>query len=235
MVRTELITKSPLRILEKSTHGGVTQGGIGVIAGPKGTGKTACLVHIATDQLLQEKHVIHISFSPEPTHIVAWYEEIFTEISRRCKLDNAMDIHDEIIKNRIVMNFKHGATQWPRIEKSLKTLIDTSHFSANVIVVDGYDFSAATPEDFHHFKKFGQENGFSIWFSATPPGAMGPVTREQADHYLAPFLDDISVLILLTDRGSYIHLELLKDHENRAVADMHLKLDPQILLIAEEE
>jgi hypothetical protein len=235
MVRAELVKRSPLRIMENSTHGGVTAGSIGVIAGPKGTGKTACLVHIATDQLLQDKHVIHISFSPEPTHIVAWYEEIFTEITQRYHLDGAMDVHDDIIKNRIVMNFKQDGVQWPRIEKGLRTLIDSSHFSADTIVVDGYDFDKATAEEFSQFKKFARESGFSFWFSATPKGSNGAVSREQAEQCLSRFMDDIAVLILLTDRGSYIHLELIKDHENKAVEDMHLKLDPQILLIAEEK
>ena len=62
MIKKELITKSPLRILEQSIHGGIGKGNIAILAAPKGLGKTACLVHIATDQLLQGKHVIHVSF-----------------------------------------------------------------------------------------------------------------------------------------------------------------------------
>ncbi len=45
MVKSELINRSPLRILEKSIQGGVGKGNIGVIASRKGVGKTACLVH----------------------------------------------------------------------------------------------------------------------------------------------------------------------------------------------
>ena len=46
MIKKELISKSPLRILEKSIHGGVGKGNLGVIAARKGIGKTACLVHM---------------------------------------------------------------------------------------------------------------------------------------------------------------------------------------------
>ena len=54
MVKRELLKKSPLRKLDESLHGGVGVGNIGVIASRRGIGKTACLVHIATDKLMAE-------------------------------------------------------------------------------------------------------------------------------------------------------------------------------------
>ena len=63
MIQSELIARSPLRILERSTRGGLGKGKIGAIAARRGVGKTACLVHIATDQLLRGKQVVHVSFA----------------------------------------------------------------------------------------------------------------------------------------------------------------------------
>ena len=51
---------------------------------------------------------------------------------------------------------------------------------------------------------------------------------------LSPILEDIAILILLEPREDYIHLKLVKDHEITTSEDLHLKLDPQILLIAEK-
>ena len=70
MVKSELIKRSPLRVFEKSINGGLGKGNLGVLASRKGVGKTACLVHIATDQLFNDKHVIHVSFSSRVDHIV---------------------------------------------------------------------------------------------------------------------------------------------------------------------
>ena len=81
MVKAELIKRSPLRILEKSTHGGLGKGNLGVITARRGVGKTAFLVHLATDQLFQDKPVIHVSFSTSTNHIIDWYEDIFKEIA----------------------------------------------------------------------------------------------------------------------------------------------------------
>ena len=132
MVRKELVKRSPLRILEQSTRGGVGKGNIGVIAGRKGLGKTACLVHIATDQLFLGKHVIHLSFSGNINHIVTWYEDIFQEISRRYKLDCVMDVHDDIIRNRIVMNFEQGNVGIKKIENNIRLLMEKGNFSVEI-------------------------------------------------------------------------------------------------------
>ncbi len=155
--------------MRKSTHGGVGKGNIGVIAARKGVGKTACLVHIATDQLFQEKHVIHVSFASDTSHIVAWYEDIFEEIARRYKLDNAMEVHDDIIKNRVIMNFRQDGVAADQVNKSIFSMIKEGHFSADSVIIDGYDFSKITKDEFASFKKLAEQLQIEIWFSVTLP------------------------------------------------------------------
>jgi len=210
----------------------VGKGNIGVIAARKGIGKTACLVHIATDQLFQGKHVIHLSYSGNTGHIVRWYEDIFQEIARRYKLDCAMDVHDDIIRNRLVMNFEQAGVTVEKIENNVRTLIEKGNFSVETIVVDGYDFTAATAGEFSKFRRFARDNGFELWFSVTlKEDAIG---TNRVPRVLSPFLNDIAILICLQPRGDFIHLDLVKDHDDAMVSDMNLKLDPRILLIAEE-
>ena len=57
----QLNSVSPLRVFEDSINGGLGKGNLGVIVSKKGVGKTACLVHIATDKLFKGEHVIHVS------------------------------------------------------------------------------------------------------------------------------------------------------------------------------
>lgn len=234
MVRAELVKRSPVRLLERSTNGGLGAGNLGVIVGPKGVGKTACLVHIATDQLLQGKHVIHVSFRSDTSHILAWYEDIFSEIARRYSLDGAMDVHDAIICSRIVMNFRQDGVHWPQVEKSIRTLMHSSRFSTDAIVVDGYDFSIASPEEVQGVRRFAAEAGLEFWFSASTAEATQQ-SPKAVPGYLEPFLAQIAIVIRLINRGDHVHLELVKDHDNTPVSDLHLKLDPRILLLAEEE
>ena len=165
MIRNELVKRSPLRILENSIHGGLAKGHIGVIAAPKGVGKTACLVHIATDQLLEGKHVIHVSFASDTKHIITWYEDIFEEIAKRNNLDSATDVHDEIIRNRVIMNFRQDRVSAVQMLKSVRSMIKDANFNADVVIIDGYDFAKSDAREIAGFKQFAEETGLAIWFS----------------------------------------------------------------------
>ena len=231
MIRNELVKRSPLRILQQSMHGGgLGKGNIGVIAAPKGVGKTACLVHLATDELLDGRHVIHVSFAADTRHIITWYEDIFDEIAKRYHLDGAKDVHDDIIKHRVIMNFRQDGVSAPQVQRSVRSMIKDGNFNAEVVFVDGYDLAKADSEEFGSFKRFAEEAKIEIWFSASvQKSAPQPVPA-----FIERFINHIAVFIVLEPCGNYINLKLVKDHENVPVNDLHLKLDPHILLIAEE-
>ena len=235
MLPEELISRSPLRILEKSTHGGVGKGNIGVIAARKGVGKTACLVHMAIDRLFQNKHVIHVSFAADTSHIVTWYEEIYLEIRKRYNLEETESLHDKLTQNRVIMNFRQNSSGVSRIRSAILAMVNDGHFCADLIVVDGYDFSSISPEEFAVLKEMAEDLDTELWFSATIHRESEEVDETGIPAPLSPFKDSVAILIRLEPRREYIHLHLLKDHEILPAADdLHLKLDPQLLLIAEE-
>jgi KaiC/GvpD/RAD55 family RecA-like ATPase len=234
MIKNELIKKSPLRILEKSIHGGIGKGNIGIISARKGIGKTACLVHIATDQLLQGKHVIHVSFCSDAKHIVSWYEDIYNEIARRNSLTGAMDVHDDIIKNRVIMNFKQDDTHIDKIQKNISLFLKNNNFPVDTLVIDGYNFNKASPEDFKEFRRLAQENNLELWFSASIVEKTAFDSRKDIPETLKPFVEDIAILITLEPKDDFVRLTLIKDHDAIIHSDLHLKLDPEILLIAED-
>jgi hypothetical protein len=234
MVKQELISRSPLRILEQSTHGGVGRGNIGVIAAPKGVGKTACLVHLATDRLFQDKHIIHVSFADSTDHIIAWYEDIFQEIAQRYNLDNAMDVHDALVRNRIIMNFIQNGVHIGQIEKSVRSLIANTAFNADAIIIDGYDFSRSSIAELCEVKNFAGELGLEVWFSATVQKLLPSAGPQRIPDELMHLFEELEVVIYLEPHEGFVHLTLLKDHNVDLMTDPHLKLDPRILLIAEE-
>lgn len=234
MIKDELVKRGPLRRLQQSMHGGgLGKGNIGVIAAPKGTGKTACLVHLATDHLLEGRHVIHISFSDDTRHIITWYEDIFDEIAERYRLDGARGIHDDIIKRRIILNFRQDGVSAGQVQKSVRSLIRDGNFNAEAVFVDGYDFARCGSDDLESFKRFAEEAGLEIWFSVS-------VMKEQVGDrrpvpaFMERHLASIAVFIVMEPCGNYIHLKLVKDHDKVPVNELHLKLDPQNLLIAED-
>jgi hypothetical protein len=234
MVKSELIKRSPLRIFEKSIHGGLGKGNLGVLASRKGVGKTACLVHIATDQLFQDKHVIHVSFSAKVDHIISWYEDIFKEIAKKRNLESAVDIHDEIIKNRVIMNFSQEGVETAKILKSINAMICDGHFAADTVIFDGFNIESAGSGDFALFKEFAEECGLEVWFSVSLSEEDPLFDGDGVPPMLTPYLDHIAVLITLRFVGDHIHFEAVKDHDETGISDMHLVLDPKTLLVAEE-
>jgi len=234
MISKELISRSPLRIFEQSTNNGVGKGNIGIIAARKGVGKTACLVHIATDQLLQGKSVIHVSFAANTSHIAVWYNDIFEEIARRLNIPNAMEVHDQITRSRVIMNFKQDVGIG-KVLGSVKTMISDGHFVADVVVVDGYDFAKSSREEFAEFKRFAEELQIEVWFSATTHRDDPSKDANGVPMSLSPYMENTSILIILEPRDGYVHLLLIKDHDTFPSPDtLRLKLDPQVMLIAEE-
>ena len=234
MVRQELIRRSPLRILEKSIRGGLGKGNLAVIASPKGIGKTACLVHIATDGLIQGKHTIHVSFSARTDHIISWYEDIFRGIASKKDMGSAMTVHGEIIRNRVIMNFNQEGVDAGRLVKSLRAMITGGNFAAEQIVIDGYNFRKSGPDDLRLLKDFASETGTSIWLSATTESEETGSPIPGVPEVLTPFIDMISVLITLKDKKNHIDQQLVKDHESYPKENLHVRLDPRTLLIAED-
>jgi hypothetical protein len=234
MIKQELNARSPLRIFERSTHGGLGKGNLGVIAARQGVGKTACLVHIATDQLLQGKQVIHVSFATNPRHIVDWYEDIFREIAEKFDLESVMAVHDDIIRGRIIMNFNQASISLPQVIGSLRSMIRDGHFAADSIVIDAYDFTAVTKEELEKAREFAAEQELEIWFSVSLGYERPSYDSEGIPGLLQDLIEPISILICLKPEEKHIRLQLVKDHGTAITEDLHLKLDAKTLLIARE-
>lgn len=233
MFKSELVKRSPLRILEKSIHGGLGKGNIGIIASRKGVGKTACLVHIATDMLFQDKPVIHVSYASRVDYIINWYEDIFKEIAKKLQLESAVDVHDEIIRNRVIMNFRQDGAKTEQVLKSVEAMIEHGNFAADSIIVDGFDFTQSCVEDLSKFKEFAENLGLEVWFSASLKGDEPVFNESGVPFVLECCLDNVDVLITLRFQDEHVQLNLIKDHEFSSPKDLNLKLDPKTLLISE--
>jgi hypothetical protein len=234
MVKDELIKRSPLRIFEKSIHGGLGKGKLGVIASRHGIGKTACLVHMATDKLFRNEQVIHVSFSQNVNHVISWYEDIFKEISKVRDLENAMEVHDEIIKHRVIINFSQENVTVDQIISSLKAMIKEGGFKADAVFFDGYKMTVVSEGDLNRIKEFAEEMNIEIWFSVSPVIKDAGVDQYGVPLTLNPIADKLDVLIGLKFQEDHVVLTAVRDHGSIEPIKMALKLDPKTLLISED-
>jgi len=235
MVKDELIKRSPLRIFEQSINGGLKAGEIGIIASQAGIGKTSVLVQLALDKLLQEKKVIHVSFTQHTHYVLAWYEDIFSEFISKKNLENTDEIKNDLVKNRVLMNFNQDGVTIEQILRSLRAMIIEGGFKANSIIIDGFDFTRASRECIEAVKIFATEMGLSVWYSCSikDDSSQALFDKENIPVVLGSFINNIDVVIVLQPKQEHIELSISKDRNTHVSRSMAMKLDPKTLLILE--
>ncbi|MDR1507260.1 MAG: hypothetical protein LBI67_09195 [Treponema sp.] len=232
MIKEELIQRSPVRIFEKSIHGGLKPGEIGVITSPSGLGKTSVLVQIALDKLLQGKKVIHVSFTQHTHYVLSWYEDIFDEFIKKKNLDKPEEVKNELVKNRVLLNFSQDGVTGPMILKSLKALIKEGGFGAQSIIIDGFDFSRTNRERMEEVKAGAKDLGISFWYSCTVPAQA--YDKNHIPLVVKDYFDLLDVIITLDPKPDHIELSASKDRGETSLEHLAVKLDPKTLLILEE-
>ena len=232
MIKEQLVKRSPIRVFEETLDGGLGAGHLGVLTARKGVGKTASLVHIATDKLLRGQNVLHISFADDPKHIVTWYEQVFREVAKAYKLENAMDVHDEIIRRRLILHFKQPNVPFDEIQHNIEQVKAGFSGDPQVIVVDGFRFEDATPAQLADWQTFAAAQNVAIWFSATLHREHLDLDERGIPAPVNKFTELLEVIVMLNPKQDYIEFSLLKSHQNGNGKKIQLKLDPKTLLIS---
>lgn len=232
MVKEELVKRSPVRIFEQSINGGLKEGEIGIIASENGVGKTSVLVQLALDKLLQGKKVIHISFTQHVHYVPLWYEDIFSEFAGKKNIENAEDVKNDFVKNRVLMNFNQDGVTKAQILKSLRALIIEGGFNASSIIIDGFNFSRTNKESIAAVKAFAEELKVSVWYSCSVNN--GAQSKENIPLVLNDYAEFIDVVIALLPKSDHVELLLSKDRGSNLSKSMAMKLDPKTLLILEK-
>src|SRR5512143_625271 len=102
MYAKEVNEHSPLRILEKSTHGGLGKGNLGVVMARAGVGKTACLVQIGLDDLMRGRDVLHVALGQTLEHVQSWYDALFDDLALRTRLEDKDAVRAQVVRHRVI-------------------------------------------------------------------------------------------------------------------------------------
>ncbi len=230
----ELNELSPLRVFDESLGGGLGRGNLGVLVSRHGVGKTACLVHLATDRLLHGEYVIHVSFSGNVEHVINWYKEVFREVAEGRSLDDAATVYNNILSNRVVMNFSQENVTIDKVLSSLETLIKHGSFKADAILFDGYKLTVATEEDVRKIKEFAEKMNLEVWFSVSPVRSDVVYDKYGVPNSMEKYVDLIDVLIGLVydEEKDKVVMTAVKAPGDIMEKPMGVSLDPKTMLIS---
>jgi hypothetical protein len=233
-----------MRVFERSMHGGLGRGNVGVIAARPGVGKTPMLVQIGLDDLLRERKALHLSHEHAVDHVRAYYDEIFHDLAVWKRLQDPEKVRLDIERSRLIFShlghtkqappsLRGGATSVQRILETVTFARDIAHFNPDVVIIDGFDLAGpGMPEAFKALRKLAAELSAEVWVSVqTPDGKTGAGLPAPLDKVES----EIAVVVLLEPGRDAVHLRLIKDHDNKDLADFHLRLDPHSLRVLDED
>lgn len=233
MLKQDLITKNPLRILTQDAKGTPVSKRMGLVIARAGLGKTAILVQIALDSILRDNKIIHVSIGQTLDKTRVWYDDIFKDIAATAQLDNAAAIEEEIMRHRMIMTFNVSSFSRPKLEERINDLVQQDVYRPDCLIIDGFDFAATTREGLADLRELMEVMEMNIWFSAV---SHREDDRESALGVPAPChefddLFDTIMQIQPTSNEGQNKLNFLKDSTGCVNAGTAMDLDPVSLII----
>ena len=239
MFRKEVNVGSPLRVLDKSLHGGLGKGNLGVVMARAGVGKTTVLVQIGLDDLMRDRTVLHVALGQTIEHVQSHYDAMFADLAKRTQLEDRANVAESIARNRIIAAFPDHDL-WPeRLRHTAELFREHINFRPAAIIVDGFNWEghgvAETAALLGAFKSYAKVIDAELWMTAQThrdttgahPGGITPPCHE--------FAEIIDVALFLEPHGEDIEVRLLKDHGEPALAHTHLHLRPRTLQFVASE
>jgi len=231
MYTKEINDRSPLRVFEKSIHGGLGKGNLGVVMSRPGVGKTAFLIGIALDDLMRGRKVLHVSFQDSLDHVRTFYDEIFVELRKSTDMADARETHLRVERSRIIHTYRGIEFSTEKLDHDTRFYKEHLDFQPEVVIVDGFDLGQADETKLAALKDYARTHNVELWLSAITHREDPLAEPRGVPSRVARFDAWLSVMVRLEPTEKDVCLRLLKDHENPDVKDLHLHLDPRSLLL----
>jgi archaellum biogenesis ATPase FlaH len=233
-----------MRVFEKSMHGGLGRGNVGVVAARTGVGKTPLLVQIALDDLMRDRRVLHISHEHAVDHVRAYYDEIFHDLAVVSKLESPEAVKLDVERHRLIFSLMAQASTSPpslrggrsslsRILETVQFAREIAHFEPDVIVIDHFDFAHASEDAPAALAALAKERNVELWLSVHTENV--PAKTGELPAPIDRFASSFNVVVFLQPERDVVRLRLLKDHDSKDLADLHLRLDPHTMRVIDED
>ncbi len=230
MLKKSLIIRDPLKLLGLETDQTFQERGCGAIFARAGVGKTALLVQLAINSLLQEKPVLHISLKDPVDKVDLWYKEVFQNITKLNDIRPADRLWDEMLPYRFIMTFESSSFSLDRLMDKIEELRSQKIFSPKLIMIDGFSITDANPEELDRLKEFALANGFIIWFTIRGHRGESQAPNTFSLEFVNHYGDFFDVILQLSPEKDQVQVKPLK---KETANQPHLFLDPSTLLIRE--
>lgn len=231
MLKKDLILRNPLRLLGHENEDIIKPGNFGAVLARHGVGKTAMVIQIALNSLLQQKNVLHVSLDEPIGKVNLWYQEMFERLAQHYEVNRMDQLWDAIVPHRFIMTFRAEGFNAPRLEERLTDLTTQNIFQPDMIIIDGVSFEDdhRSQSELKALKDLAREQSTPIWFTITTHRHEDPAD-DGLPVQLSPVQDLFDVAIALNPEKDTIHIEAIKGSAKEN-AEPKLILDPATMLI----
>ncbi|MEE8409025.1 MAG: hypothetical protein V3T05_05430, partial [Myxococcota bacterium] len=237
MYRKEVNERSPLRILERSIHGGLGCGNLGVVMARAGVGKTAFLVQVGLDDAMRERPVLHIAMGQSLDHVRVWYDALFEDMATASNLKERESARAVVNANRVIQALSCDSLSVEHLEKVVQLYEESADFHPQALIIDGFDWESPADDvgpRIGAFKELAARLGAELWMSAQTHREVTESHPTTVTPPCDPIVDRIDVAVFLEPKGEHVRLRLLKDHDESRPFDTHLLLNPDTLRLVND-
>ncbi len=224
-------TPKNMEMIKRALGNPLAPGELGVLMAGAGVGKTACLTHIALEQLLNGKAVLHVCIDDSPEKAKVWYHELLKNILSEEQGESLAGVQLRIEPLRFIQSYLQQVFTPEKLSENLSTLRSSADFQPVMIVVDGLDFNALDRKIIEQMKSIAQENGLSIWLSARTPQHISQVNSHGIPYPCHQMDDLFASIILLEPSSKSIQVKVLKHGQDYQPSLPRLSLNAQTYLL----
>lgn len=233
METKELNERSPLRVLERSIHGGLGAGNLGALVARHGVGKTAFLVGVALDDLMRGRKVLHVGLDETVDKIIGYYDEVYAELAHDKALENVWQVRLDVERNRRVHAYLDGSFSVDRLRETVGFMRTYSNFVPKAIMLEGLDFAKLEAGDLEGLRAIAKGCDAELWMSATTTRDANKSARGVPEP-LDKWEDQLDVILTMAHDGTGVDVSVLKDHDSTEIADLRIALDPTTMLLVKQ-
>lgn len=231
MLKNDLVHRNPLYHLHNSGIHRIDAGCFGAVIARAGVGKTAFMVQLALDAILQGRNVLHISLTEPIQKVSLWYDEVFQHLTRPYRIEQIERLWEDILPHRFIMTFKAEGFSVPKLEERMTDLTEQGIIQPQIVILDGLSFDNIEIDTLQELKRFIGAQKLSLWFTVRTHRHEEPWPGD-LPRQLISVSDLFDAVIQLAPTEEGVHIRAIKP-ESTATGEPipPLVLDPTTMLV----
>jgi len=206
--------ENSMNLLKISKDMGLNKGELGLILGERGSGKTACLINMGIDGMLEGLKVLHVSLDDIPDRIESYYEVKIKEAIRIKNIGN-INPHDLEIR-KTILSYLDQSFDVEKLDSAIKNL----GASFDIMLIDGLETKDANI--FHEIRDISKEHELETWIAY-------PLSNYIENENKLKGTFDV-ILKLYSDHKT-AYMLLIKGEKEATKEQIKLNLDPRTFFV----